>query len=110
MKEEGEVVDEKIFHYDGPKPQFKESAIILLADAIEAASRSLEKVTPQSVQDLVVKIIKERIEMEQFNECNITLQDLDIIKKTFQMVLLSMLHSRVSYDKVESNQEAVTKN
>ena len=101
MKGEGEEVDEKIFCYDGPKPQFKESAIILLADAIEASSRSLEKVTPQSVQDLVIKIIKDRIEMEQFNECNITLQDLDVMRKTFQMVLLSMLHSRVSYDKIE---------
>lgn len=107
MKAEGEEVDEKIFRYDGPKPQFKESAIILLADAIEASSRSLEKVTPQSVQDLVVKIIKDRIEMDQFNECNITLQDLDVMKKTFQMVLLSMLHSRVSYNKIEVDSNTV---
>ncbi len=101
MKGDDEKVDEKIFHYDGPKPQFKESAIISLADAIEAASRSLEKITPQSVQELVDQIVKDRIENNQFNECNITLQDLDIIRRSLQIVLLNMSHARVRYDKIE---------
>lgn len=101
LKAEDEEIDERIFRYDGPKPQFKESAIISLADAIEAASRSLEKITPQSVSELIDKIIKDKIDSDQFNECNITLQDIDIIRKSFQISLLSMLHSRVSYEDIK---------
>ena len=100
LKQEGEEIDKNVFQYDGPVPQFKESAIISLADAIEAASRSLEKVTSQSVRELIDKIVKDRIETEQLNECNITLQELWQIKQSFEMTLLSMLHSRISYDNI----------
>ena len=95
-----EEIDKKVFQYDGPVPQFKESAIISLADAIEAASRSLDKITPQSVRELIDKIVKDRIETEQLNECNITLQDLWKVKQSFEMTLLSMMHSRISYDNI----------
>lgn len=101
LKNEEEEIDERIFRYDGPKPQFKESAIISIADAIEAASRSLEKVTPQSVSELIDKIIKNKIDSDQLNECGITLQDLDVIRKSFQVTLLSMLHVRVNYEDVK---------
>ena len=103
--DENEVVDEKLFRYDGPKPEFKEAAIILLADAIEAASRSLEKCTAQSIRDLIDKIVKDRIETEQLNACKITLQDLDAIKKSFEVTLLTMSHARISYDSVEKDVE-----
>jgi hypothetical protein len=101
LKAEDEEIDDRIFRYDGPKPQFKESAIISIADAIEAASRSLEKVTPQSVNELIDKIIKDKIDSEQLNECSITLQDLDVVRKSFQVSLLSMLHARVSYEDIK---------
>gem|GEM_PF-4371498 len=103
--DENEVIDEKVFRYDGPKPEFKEAAIILLADAIEAASRSLEKCTAQSIRDLIDKIVKDRIETEQLNACKITLQDLDAIKKSFEVTLLTMSHARISYDSVEKEVE-----
>ena len=103
--DENEVIDEKVFRYDGPKPEFKEAAIILLADAIEAASRSLEKCTAQSIRELIDKIVKDRIETEQLNACKITLQDLDAIKKSFEVTLLTMSHARVSYDSVEKDVE-----
>ena len=111
LKAEDEEIDERIFRYDGPKPQFKESAIISIADAIEAASRSLEKVTPQSVSELIDNIIKDKINSEQLNECSITLQDLDVIRKSFQVSLLSMLHARISYEdvKIESPSKETSK-
>ena len=105
LKKEDEVIDEKLFRYDGPKPEFKEAAIILLADAIEAASRSLEKCTAQAIRDLIDKIVKDRIETEQLNACKITLQDLDAIKKSFEVTLLTMSHARISYDSVEKDVE-----
>ncbi len=101
LKNDDEEIDERIFRYDGPKPQFKESAIIAIADAIEAASRSLEKITPQSVSELIDKIIKNKIDSDQLNECGITLKDLDVIRKSFQVTLLSMLHVRVNYEDVK---------
>jgi len=100
LKQDDEEIDKNVFQYDGPVPQFKESAIISLADAIEAASRSLEKVSSQSIRELIDKIVKDRIETEQLNECNITLQELWKIKQSFEMTLLSMLHSRISYDNI----------
>jgi putative nucleotidyltransferase with HDIG domain len=94
----GEPVDPLIFRYDGPKPQFKESAIISLADAVEAASRSLVRVSAQAIAELIDDIVKERIHAEQFNECSVTLQEIDQLKKSFQFTLLNMLHARVGYN------------
>lgn len=113
LKQPDEEIDKNVFQYDGPVPQFKESAIISLADAVEAASRSLEKVTSQSIRELIDKIVKDRIETEQLNECNITLQELWAIKQSFEVTLLSMMHSRISYDNITleslENKETVEK-
>lgn len=100
LKGPDETVDAKVFSYDGPKPQFKESAIISLADSIEAASRTLKKITPQSIEELIDAIIKDRIETEQLNECNITFQDLETIRKSIQVTLLSMMHARIDYNDI----------
>jgi putative nucleotidyltransferase with HDIG domain len=101
LKKDDETVDEKLFRYDGPTPTFRESAIISLADALEAASRSLEEVTPESVEALISKIIHGRMEEEQLRDCPLTLKELDIVCKNFQTTLLNMYHSRVRYDKIE---------
>lgn len=93
----GGTVDPLVFRYDGPKPQFKESAIISLADAVEAASRSLTKVSAQAVTELIESVVKERIESGQLNECSVTLKEINQLKKSFQFTLLNMLHARVSY-------------
>ncbi|MEO0797043.1 MAG: HDIG domain-containing metalloprotein [Verrucomicrobiota bacterium] len=92
-------VDESTFRYEGPKPQFRESAIILLADAVEAASRSLKKVTPQSVEELVDGIISARLDDGQLDDAPMTVQDIRTIRESFCFTLLNMLHSRVQYPK-----------
>tara|TARA_B100001248_G_scaffold261773_1_gene254197 strand:- start:4601 stop:6979 length:2379 start_codon:yes stop_codon:yes gene_type:complete len=99
---EGDEVDESIFRYDGPRPRFKESAIVLFADSIEAASRSLKKVSAQSVQELIDQIFQERLEDHQLDECPITMQEMRKIKKSFNITILNMLHSRVEYPKKEA--------
>jgi putative nucleotidyltransferase with HDIG domain len=93
-------VHEESFRYSGPKPQTKESAIVSLADAIESASRSIEKPTPQKVETLVNEIIEERISDRQLDECDLTLGELKTIADRFRFTLLSMLHSRIAYPKL----------
>jgi len=90
-------LDESFFRYDGPKPNFKESAIVALADCIEAASRSLRKVTPQSVEELIESLVNDRIEDHQLDDSPLTLQELKKIKQSFNFTILNMLHSRVQY-------------
>lgn len=92
-----ERVCESTYRYDGPRPQFKESAIVHLADGVEAASRSLRKVTPQHLQELIDQIFRDRIEDGQLDEAPITFEDLTKIKSSFAFTLLNMLHGRVGY-------------
>src|SRR3954470_18490882 len=98
---EGDVpeVSQESFRYAGPKPQSKESAIISLADAIESASRSVEKPTPQKIETLVHEIVEERISDRQLDECDLTLGELKTIAERFRFTLVSMLHSRIAYPK-----------
>ena len=90
-------VSELTYRYDGPKPQFKESAIIMLADGIEAASRSLRKVTPQHLAELIEQIFRERLTDGQLDEAPITFEEISKIKSSLNFTLLNMLHSRVAY-------------
>jgi cyclic-di-AMP phosphodiesterase PgpH len=95
-------VREESFRYNGPKPQTKESAIISLADMVESASRSLEKPTPQKVEQLVNELFEERIADRQLDDCDLTLGDLKVIAERFRFTLMTMLHSRIAYPKPES--------
>jgi uncharacterized domain HDIG len=97
-------VREESFRYSGPKPQTKESAIVSLADAVESASRSLEKPTPAKIEQLVNDIIDQRIADHQLDECDLTLNDIRIISDRFRFTLMTMLHSRIAYPKQESKQ------
>src|SRR6202011_5127593 len=90
-------VQEESFRYSGPKPQTKESAIVSLADIVESASRSLEKPTPQKIEQLVNELIEERIADGQLDECDLTLGELKIIAERFRFTLMTMLHSRIAY-------------
>lgn len=92
-------VQEDSFRYSGPKPQTKESAIVSLADMIESASRSLEKPTPQKIEQLVQELIEERIADGQLDECDLTLGELKLIAERFQFTLMTMLHTRIAYPK-----------
>jgi putative nucleotidyltransferase with HDIG domain len=95
-------VREESFRYSGPKPQTKESAIVSLADIVESASRSLEKPTPQKIEQLVNELIEERIADGQLDECDLTLGDIRVIAERFRFTLMTMLHSRIAYPKPES--------
>ncbi len=99
-------VSETTYRYDGPKPQFKESAIIHMADGVEAASRSLRKITPQHLAELIDQVVHERIEDGQLDECPLTFEEVSKIKSSFNFTLLNMLHSRVAYPPAEGSGEA----
>ena len=90
-------VREESFRYGGPKPQTRESGIISLADCVESASRSLEKVTPTRLEQLINDFIQNRILDRQLDECNLTLKELRIIAESFAFTLQNMLHSRIAY-------------
>ncbi len=90
-------VDEKEFRYAGPKPRSKESVIIMIADSVEAASRSLEKVTEESLMELANRLIKEKAEDGQFDQCVLTFEELAIVKATLVKTLVAFGHTRVKY-------------
>ena len=90
-------VSESSFRYGGPKPQSKETAIIALADSIESASRSLERVTPQKLEQLITDIIRKRVADGQLDDCNLQFNELQEVAESFRNTLSSMMHSRVAY-------------
>ncbi len=92
-------VREESFRYAGPVPQSKECAIISLADSVESASRSLEKVTPQRVEQMIRDLFEQRMRDGQLDDCGLNLRELKTIAAVFKSTLLSMLHSRVAYPK-----------
>jgi hypothetical protein len=91
---------ESVYRYDGPKPQFKESVLIALADTVEAASRSLKQVTRESLSELIDTIFRERIADGQLDAAPLTFAELARSKESFISTLLNMLHSRVAYPPV----------
>ncbi len=90
-------VDEKNFRYPGPKPQTKEAGLVMLADAVEAAARTLTDPTPARIQGMVQKIITNLFADGQLDECPITLNDLHLIAKSFNRILTGMFHHRIEY-------------
>jgi putative nucleotidyltransferase with HDIG domain len=85
------------FRYPGPRPQTKEAGLVLLADAVEAASRSLENPTPARIKGLVQKIINKLFLDGQLNECELTLRDLHEIARSFNKILTGIHHHRIEY-------------
>jgi hypothetical protein len=102
---EGNSVEERDFRYPGPKPQGKEVAIVSLADATEAAVRSLSKPTPGKIEGLVRKIIKDRLNSGELDESDLTFQDMDKIANAFVKVIMGMFHSRVEYPEQITKEE-----
>ncbi|MEA3305370.1 MAG: HD domain-containing protein, partial [Candidatus Omnitrophota bacterium] len=96
IKEE-EKLKEEAFRYPGPKPQSKETAIVLLADSVEAASRALSDPTPSRIRGLVQKIINNKFIDNQLDECDLTLKDLNKIYAAFVRILTGIFHTRVGY-------------
>lgn len=87
------------FRYPGPKPQFREAALCMLADSIEAASRSLDEPTPQRLQNIVRNIIQRKFSDSQLDECNLSLKDITKIENAFIRILLGIYHQRIDYPK-----------
>jgi putative nucleotidyltransferase with HDIG domain len=95
--EELPEVSESSFRYGGPKPQTREIAIVSLADSIESAARSLERVSLQKIEQLITDIIRKRVADGQLDDCDLTFRDLGEVAESFRHTLSSMLHSRVAY-------------
>ncbi|MEG6585827.1 HD family phosphohydrolase [Dendrosporobacter sp. 1207_IL3150] len=95
--EHGDCIIEADFRYEGPRPQTKEAALIMLADACEAAVRSLAKPNVNRIEATVRKVIRERLHDGQLDECNLTLKDLNIIGDAYIRILSSMFHTRIEY-------------
>ena len=85
------------FRYPGPKPQTREAGLVLLADSIEAASRTLVDPTPARIQGLVQRIIQNAFSDGQLNECDLTLKDLSLISTSFNKILTGIFHHRIEY-------------
>jgi cyclic-di-AMP phosphodiesterase PgpH len=90
-------VNEKTFRYSGPKPRSKESAIIMIADIVEAASRSMDEVTEETVADMVDKLVAEKAEDGQFDECQLTFEELGRVKRSIVKALMVTRHLRIKY-------------
>ena len=93
----GGEVDESSFRYPGPKPQTKEAAVLMLADAVESASRTLVDPTPARIESLVREIAEHRLHGGQFDESGLTLRELRTIEKSMVMSLTSIYHGRIKY-------------
>lgn len=94
---DGEEVVENDFRYPGPKPQFRESAIMMIADSCEAAARSLSEPTPDNIRFIVTKIIDAILSDDQLGECDLTLRELTQIRESMIRSLVAIYHSRVEY-------------
>jgi putative nucleotidyltransferase with HDIG domain len=92
-----DAVDQRRYRHVGPKPQSREAALLMLADGVEASVRSLESRDEPAIRSMVARIILERLEDGQFDECDLTLRDLNRIQEAFVSQLLGMYHQRVAY-------------
>ncbi|RSD22741.1 HD family phosphohydrolase [Mesobacillus subterraneus] len=104
-KQSGQEVKEEDFRYPGPKPQTKESAVIGIADSVEAAVRSMAHPTHEQIENLVHNIIGDRLQDGQLTECDITLKELDTVADTLCETLKGIFHSRIEYP--EMNKQKV---
>ncbi len=102
-------IQEKDFRYDGPLPRTKETGILLLADGVEAASRAMKDPSYQKLENLVNKMVDDRVNEGQLSKCPLTFQDLRSIKETFLNILMGIYHSRVEYPEDEKDEEQVEK-
>jgi len=111
IEEDGEIKEEG-FRYPGPKPDTKETAVVLLADSVEAAARTLKDPTPAKIEELVHKIINNKFIDGQLDECELTLKDLEKISAVFIRLLCGIYHNRATYpegERIENNHKKPAK-
>ena len=92
-----EEVDINEFRYPGPKPPSKENAVVMIADSVEAASRTLKSYTPETINNLVESIVTHQADEDQYSEADLTFADISIIKEIFKNRLSNIYHSRIEY-------------
>ena len=97
LKNFPENVDKKDFKYPGPKPFNRETAILMMCDSVEAASRSLKKIDPNSINELVDKVISSQFQQKQYDNSSLTFKDINQIKKTLKLKLKDIHHTRITY-------------
>ncbi len=106
---ENEAVNEEDYRYPGPKPQSKESAIVMLADAVEAASRALKQPTHSRLKGLIEDLVDERFKEGELDESPLTLRDLEKIKEAFLTILAGTFHTRIEYPDHEPAEKTPTR-
>ncbi|MFZ4773249.1 MAG: HD family phosphohydrolase [Chlamydiia bacterium] len=92
-----DLVDKTLFTYPGPKPQTKEAAVLMICDTVEAASRSLDEINEKNVEELVNRLVAQKIKMDQFCDSDISFKELEIVKKVVIHTLYVSRHSRIKY-------------
>ncbi|PJB80403.1 MAG: hypothetical protein CO090_04240 [Acidobacteria bacterium CG_4_9_14_3_um_filter_49_7] len=106
QEENGEAVEESEYQYPGPKPTMKETAILMIGDAVEAASRTLKApISAGKLQNLVNRIIKDLIDDNQFSDCDLTFKELDLIAASFLRSIAASFHTRIDYPGFDFNEE-----
>lgn len=100
----GEDININDFRYEGPKPQSKEAAIIMIADSVEAATRAMKEPTKDKIEATVKQIIKDKLNDGQLEECDLTLRDLNTIANSFLNILLGIFHERIEYPELNINE------
>lgn len=100
-----EECEEKDYRYPGPKPATKEAALVMLADSVEAAVRSLVNPTEESIDGMIKKIIRMRMEDGQFDQCDLTFRDIEGITRAFNKVLTGIFHDRIEYPDIQNERE-----
>jgi len=96
-------INEEAFHYPGPNPFTKETAIMMMADAVEAASRSLQEYNEETLRSLVNKLIDIQLAEGYFRKAPITFRDIDIVKDVFVEKLKTIYHSRIAYPELKKH-------
>jgi cyclic-di-AMP phosphodiesterase PgpH len=107
-QESGGHLNPADFSYPGPKPQTKETAVLMLADAVESATRALQDPTPVRIRELVERLVGQRIQEGQLDQSPLTLREIDLVKETLTGVLTGMYHHRIDYPAVVPVPETIT--
>ena len=102
-KEKGVEPDLKAYSYDGPRPTTIETSVVLLADGVEAAVKSMDTSDKEKIREMIDKIVSKKITEHQLDNSPLKMKDIDTIKKTFFRVLTGVYHERVQYPGQEKN-------
>ena len=105
----GQPVDEADFMYAGPRPYSRETAVVMLADSVEAAVKSLKVHNEETISNIIDKVIDAKIDDDQMSNCDITFRDIDKIKQLLKKRMVSIYHVRVEYPVVENKKTVINK-